>query len=274
MAPADPRPVKPRFRRVVTGEDEAGLSLILRDSVVALNDLRAVHWFTERSAEALRQPPAEALHRMPMGPPSGATTFQIVVVPPQRPDLSDEDLEAYYARTFNGSVLRGDTARHPGMHRTSTIDYVVVLEGELTLILGHDETVLRPFDTVVQRGTEHAWANRGDCPATFAVVTLDQSIAGIAQPERRGALELAALYGLTPVETEVALALAEGQRLTEIAANRNVSLNTVRTHVARLRVKLNATTQAEIVRTVFLRLGVMLNGGRNGNGGDRHHEAG
>jgi DNA-binding CsgD family transcriptional regulator/quercetin dioxygenase-like cupin family protein len=255
---------KPR-RRVVTGEDESGASFVLRDTTVPFTDVRSVHWFTERTADALRDPTAQALNRMPMTPPGGATTFQIIEVPPERPEVSREVLEKFYAGVFSGSeVARGDTGRHPGMHRTSTIDYIVVLEGELTLILGRDETVLRPFDTVVQRSTEHAWTNRGAVPAVFAAVTVDLAIAGTVRPESRGLLEIAALYGLTPAETEVALALAQGARLRDIARNRSVSLNTVRTHAARLRSKLGVASQAEIARIMFLHLGVFANGSAAG----------
>lgn len=58
------------------------------------------------------------------------------------------------------------------MHRTHSLDYLVVLQGELTLILDSDETVLRPMDSVVQRGTNHAWANRGSEPVYLACVNL------------------------------------------------------------------------------------------------------
>ena len=73
-------------------------------------------------------------------------------------------------------------------------------------------------------------------------------------------LELAALYGLTPAETEVALALAGGMSLAGIAQSRNVSVNTIRTHAARLREKLGVRSQAEIVRKILLHLGSVAGG--------------
>lgn len=246
------------FRRVVTTQDAAKSSHVLRDSLVPATDVRSVHWFTQRTADALRDPPAYELGRLPLSPPAGATTFQIITVPPESPGLSWEELDAFYAAAFAGSeVVRGDTRRHPGMHRTATIDYIIVLQGELTLILSQEEVTLRPFDTVVQRGTEHAWSNRGAVPAVFAAVTIDLSAAGLSSPEVPQKLELAALYGLTPAETEVALALAGGTSLAGIAESRHVSLNTVRTHAARLREKLGVRSQAEIVRKVLLHLGTV-----------------
>jgi DNA-binding CsgD family transcriptional regulator len=240
------------YRRVVTGEDDQGRSFILRDSNVPFTDVRAVHWFTERTAEALRDPPELALGRVALKPPAGATTFQIIAVPPEDASYDRERLDAFYARAFEGSAAtRGDTRRHPGMHRTNTIDYVVVLEGELTMILGLDEVVLRPFDTIVQRATEHAWSNRGNVPAVFVVMTVDLAVAGLPPPGRQRPLDFAALFGLTPAETELALALAGGQSLTEFATARGVSINTVRTHAARLRSKLNVHSIAEIVRVTL-----------------------
>jgi DNA-binding CsgD family transcriptional regulator len=250
------------FRRVVTAADESGQSYILRDSQVSLTDFRAVHWFTRRTADALRDPPSREISRLPLAPPRGATTFQFIIVPPESPAVSWEELNAFYAVAFDGTdTVRMDIKRHPGMHRTNTIDYITVLQGELTMVLSREDVTLRPFDTVIQRGTAHAWANRGPSPAMFAAITIDIAVAGVGQPAESGKLEFAALYGLTPSELEVALALAGGSSLREIADARKVSINTVRTHAARLRDKMGAHSQADIVRATLLHLGAFTEGG-------------
>ena len=59
------------------------------------------------------------------------------------------------------------------MHTTRTVDYVVLLEGEVSLILEKGEVALKPFDVVVQRGTNHAWANRGKKRALLLAVLVD-----------------------------------------------------------------------------------------------------
>jgi uncharacterized cupin superfamily protein len=59
------------------------------------------------------------------------------------------------------------------MHTTRTIDYIVLLEGEVTLILDKGEVALKPFDVVVQRGTNHAWENRGTKRALLVAVLID-----------------------------------------------------------------------------------------------------
>ena len=62
---------------------------------------------------------------------------------------------------------------HPLMHRTQTLDYAIVIDGELTLVLDDSETVLRAGDIVIQRGTSHAWANRSAAPCRVAFVLID-----------------------------------------------------------------------------------------------------
>ena len=64
------------------------------------------------------------------------------------------------------------------MHATRTLDYAVVLSGEITLILDQGEVTLKPFDTVVQRGTNHTWENRGTEPALIAFCLARRQAAG------------------------------------------------------------------------------------------------
>ena len=59
------------------------------------------------------------------------------------------------------------------MHKTRTVDYVILLSGEVTLLLDRGEVDLKPFDVVVQRGTNHAWVNKGKEPALIAAVLVD-----------------------------------------------------------------------------------------------------
>ena len=81
-----------------------------------------------------------------------------------------------YVGTGQGTVIR-ITEFAPGapkfMHRTETVDYGIVLEGELVLILDESETVVRAGDVIVQRGTSHAWANRSTDNARIAFVLID-----------------------------------------------------------------------------------------------------
>ena len=78
--------------------------------------------------------------------------------------LSEEEKRRAAAEWFAamiGGHLQPDVTRHAAMHRSPTTDYIILLAGEITLILDKEERTLKPFDCVVQRGTNHAWVNRG-----------------------------------------------------------------------------------------------------------------
>jgi Uncharacterized conserved protein, contains double-stranded beta-helix domain len=77
---------------------------------------------------------------------------------------------------MGASHERVDTTRHPAMHKTKTIDYIILLDGDVTLLLDEDEVRLKPFNVVVQRGTNHAWVNNGDKPALLIAVLIDSDI--------------------------------------------------------------------------------------------------
>ena len=62
------------------------------------------------------------------------------------------------------------------MHKTETVDYIVLLKGDVTLVLDEEEVDLKPFDVVVQRGTNHAWVNNGKEPALLIAVLIDSKI--------------------------------------------------------------------------------------------------
>jgi uncharacterized cupin superfamily protein len=90
-----------------------------------------------------------------------------------------EELKAGMAAAFeqiDAAHERPDTTRHPGMHKTKTIDYIILLSGSVTLLLDNDEVQLQPFDVVVQRGTNHAWVVDGTESALFIAVLIDSEI--------------------------------------------------------------------------------------------------
>jgi quercetin dioxygenase-like cupin family protein len=62
------------------------------------------------------------------------------------------------------------------MHKTDTIDYIILLEGDVTLILDKEEVDIKPHDVVVQRGTNHAWVNNGNNPALLIAVLIDSDL--------------------------------------------------------------------------------------------------
>ena len=80
---------------------------------------------------------------------------------------------AFEAMGAGGASTFGKNQRHPFMHRTETVDYAVVLEGEIVMLLDDDEVHLKAGDVLIQRGTNHAWSNRSNKPAKMLYVLVD-----------------------------------------------------------------------------------------------------
>jgi hypothetical protein len=160
-------------RRIVTGHDAQGKSVILIDGPPTPF---GAYWLTDSApVENSRPGDAGELVRK-LEPPPGGSIFRFAAIPPEDPSVSPEERERRTAKMFaqmEASHCRADTSRHPGMHKTRTIDYVVLLSGEVTLLLDKGEVDLKPFDVVVQRGTNHAWVNKGKEPALIAAVLID-----------------------------------------------------------------------------------------------------
>ena len=92
------------------------------------------------------------------------------------PEAMMQEIAADAFEKIGAAHHRVDTTKHPAMHKTETIDYIILLEGDVTLILDEEEIDLKPFDVVVQRGTNHAWVNNGSEPALLIAVLIDSNI--------------------------------------------------------------------------------------------------
>ena len=106
--------------------------------------------------------------------PLNGSRFFFITLLPDDPSISAEELDKIWTEKCGSmdDMARPDTSRDPRMHKTRTIDYIILLEGEVTLIMDEGEVDLKPFDVVIQRGTNHAWINRGSKPALAAVITI------------------------------------------------------------------------------------------------------
>lgn len=160
-----------QIRRVVTGHDADG------KSVVVFNDVheykrRVQIWTTEGSpADNSGEVTDAALRETRLEAPHQGSLFWLVELPPSQ-EIAPEAVAATAERlAAEGAVTQSDG--RPGMHTTRTIDYMVVLDGQVTLLLDDGEVTLHKYDTVVQRGTAHHWENRGKEPAHLAFVLLD-----------------------------------------------------------------------------------------------------
>ena len=163
----------PQTRRIVTGHDAEGKSMVLIDGPATT---AGAYWFTHGApADNSKSEDAAQLVRK-LEPPLGGSIFRFAMIPPENPNMTAAERERTTAQLFaqmDATHCRTDTSRHPGMHKTRTIDYVVLLSGEVTMLLDKGEVELKPFDVVVQRGTSHAWVNKGKEPALLAAVLID-----------------------------------------------------------------------------------------------------
>jgi mannose-6-phosphate isomerase-like protein (cupin superfamily) len=148
-------------RRVVTGVDDEGRSVFLSDQDAFGGDQWAEVWITDPAVgvDAVVDP---RLGTGVLEPPAGGTAWRVFEVPP----------DAVMRSAMADAVGTMEGIEADGFHTTSTIDYVMVLDGEITLEVDAGEVTLHPGDCVVQRGTRHAWRNRSDQAVRMMAVML------------------------------------------------------------------------------------------------------
>lgn len=168
-------------RRIVTGVDAEGRSIVISDGPTpnlfgpAGSPYLINFWATRESPADYTDPQDPAASPMPLHPAPGGVTFRFFRVPPESDfaHLTDEQRragsKAYHAAVGAPEAYIPD-ARHPGFHKTESVDFIVLLEGEITLLLDQDEVPMKPFDVVVQRGTSHSWVNHGSESALLMAV--------------------------------------------------------------------------------------------------------
>jgi quercetin dioxygenase-like cupin family protein len=173
-------------RRVVTGHDSTGKAIVVSDGPAPFVHVNRHHpdwvstdiWRTDRSPAAIPAQPGETTDgpRRQL-PQKRGTVLRINHFPPEPASvaaMTAEDAKRAFAALGNESASTyAETGRHPMMHRTETIDYAIVLFGEMTMLLDEGEVVLKAGDVLIQCGTNHAWSNRSNEPAAIAFVLID-----------------------------------------------------------------------------------------------------
>ena len=175
-----------KIRRVVTGHDADGKAIVLEDRLapaVRTNPNRPGHistdlWKTSASPVLLKaEEPDPTEGPKVLHPPPHGTVFRISEIPPETEatrNIPPEQARAAFEEMGAGSASTfSQNRRHPFMHRTETVDYAVVLEGEIVMLLDQDEVHLKAGDVVIQRGTNHAWSNRSGKPVKMLYVLVD-----------------------------------------------------------------------------------------------------
>lgn len=169
------------IRRVVTGVDDSGKAVVISDTKspnvlerpnrpgVALHNF----WQTDTTPAPIDGPTETVDGPLVLHPPVNGTIFRIVEYHPEDPDvLKTLDGAAAFAEMGAAHHVI-ENARHPFMHRTETVDYGIVLTGEIYMMLDEQDILLKAGDVIIQRGTNHAWSNRGSEPCLIAFVLID-----------------------------------------------------------------------------------------------------
>jgi len=168
------------IRRVVTGLDADNKAVVLFDSRLPLAPraygvASTVMWITDSSPPRLSFTKDDPAAR-PIGisPPDNGTIFRVVEFLPLDAAAEAKMEPALLMKSIGDHApTRGVPVKHPMMHRTRTIDYAVVLSGEIDMLLDETTLHLKPGDTVVQQATNHAWINRGKEPCRILFVLMD-----------------------------------------------------------------------------------------------------
>ena len=166
------------MRRVVTGHDAAGKAVVLFDGPATPRQRSpggnavATLWVTGETPVELADRGDRGETAVGVPPPPSGSIFRIVEFPPTMPAAAPVD----HHRMLAGMGIDPETqgyARHPNTHRTKSIDYAIVLEGEIDMLLDDSEIHMKAGDVLVQQGTNHAWVNNGERPCRIAFVLLD-----------------------------------------------------------------------------------------------------
>ncbi len=182
-----------RVRRVLTGHDSDGKSTFIADGEapnvkemasmpgLALTDL----WETTAAPASNEGDQDAAARPVRLEPPQNGTIVRIVEFPPDRAwrDAANGK-EAF--KSIGAGHAQDSASSDPMMHRTTTVDYIIVLKGEIYAIMEKGEKLLRPGDILIQRGTNHSWSVRGDEPCIIAAVLVNaKPLSFLAKKKKR-----------------------------------------------------------------------------------------
>jgi mannose-6-phosphate isomerase-like protein (cupin superfamily) len=169
-----------KIKRYVTGHKADGAAIIMIDDYAPnVTELKGWPgagvtelWVTGEAPVDNSGAQDRSLRPMRHDPTHDGTIFRVVEIPPE--GASPIDTAATFEQLGSGNKPRPeDSQKHPTMHKTNSVDYLVVISGEMWMVMEEGEVLLRPGDCIVQRGTNHAWKNRGDKPCLIAAILVD-----------------------------------------------------------------------------------------------------
>ncbi|MGH7783250.1 MAG: cupin domain-containing protein [Candidatus Binatia bacterium] len=178
--------MKKPVRRVVTGHDAEGNAMVAMDSAAPVTysvpnrppGYRVTQiWMTDASPIPIDNAGDPTSRPLKIEPNANGSVIRVIDFPPETDFIKTVDVAAANSSfaaygSAKASTVRKDSP-HPFMHRTETVDYGIVLEGEIYMVLDKSEVLLKAGDIVVQRGTNHAWSNRSNSICTMVFVLMD-----------------------------------------------------------------------------------------------------
>ena len=163
------------IRRVVAGINKTGKAVIQYDAdatnvTQATNNIKTtLLWVTDQAPTNNEGNEDSANQEIGIPPPPMGSIFRIVEFTPEGSDGGSDE----YKYLSSVRAEENECARHPGMHKTNSIDYAIIMSGEIDMLVDDDEVHLKAGDVIVQRGNNHAWANRGTNPYSIKFILID-----------------------------------------------------------------------------------------------------
>jgi mannose-6-phosphate isomerase-like protein (cupin superfamily) len=174
-----------KVRRVLTGHDSDGKSIIMTDGhatnvleMASMPGLALTDLWETKGAPASNDGNADAAARkVHLEPPKNGTILRIVEFPPDSAWRDTADAQKAF-KSIGAGHAADKHSTDPMMHKTSTVDYIIILKGEIWAIMDKGEVLLKPGDILVQRGTNHSWSVRTNEPCVLAAVLVSAKPVG------------------------------------------------------------------------------------------------
>ena len=173
--------MRQEIRRFVTGHDADGTSIItIKDRASNATEIKGWPGLWVSELWTTNEMPIDNSGREDQGarpmrhdPTPHGSIFRIVEIPPESSGTPIDPKAAFAALGSSNKPSDSDSAKHATMHKTNSIDYLVVISGEMAMVMEQGEVQLKAGDCIVQRGTNHAWVNKSGKPCVLAAILID-----------------------------------------------------------------------------------------------------
>ena len=171
------------IRRIVTVVNENGKAKVLFDGANPNKRVRPQRgtvsnllWMTNETPADVGGSEDRGQREVAVAPPRGGSVFRIVDIPPITAEVEALPNDYHSSQHGDSTPERHMPPTHPLMHATRTVDYAIVMDGEIDMLLDEGEEIhLKAGDVLIQQATNHAWVNRGDKPCRIAFVLIDSA---------------------------------------------------------------------------------------------------